>query len=124
MPRLEKASVTLARTARALLAALDEAGAHAAGQLDVAAAWAVVEQVAPREQVTAAAALVDELVPDDYSGEAAMREALTAKYGVVRPFLELLAEALPLQATPRARTCCGRCAGCPTLPGAGRRSGR
>lgn len=31
MPRLEKASVTLARTARALLAALDEAGAHAAG---------------------------------------------------------------------------------------------
>ena len=100
MPRLEKASVTLARTARALLAALDEAGAHAAGQLDVAAAWAVVEQVAPREQVTAAAALVDELVPDDYSGEAAMREALTAKYGVVRPFLELLAEALPLQATP------------------------
>ena len=98
MPRLERASVTLARTARALLDALDEA--DAGGQLDVAAAWAVVERVAPREQVTAAAALVDELVPDDYSGEAAMREALAAKYGVVRPFLESLAEALPLQATP------------------------
>jgi hypothetical protein len=83
-----------------LLDALDKAGADAAGQLDVATAWAVVEQVAPREQVTAAAALVDELVPDNYSGEAAMREALAAKYGVVRPFLELLAEALPLQATP------------------------
>lgn len=98
MPRLEKASVTLARTARALLDALDQV--DAGGQLDVAAAWAVVEQVAPRDQVTAAAALVDELVPDDdYSGEAAMREALAARYGVVRPFLELLAEALPLHAT-------------------------
>jgi hypothetical protein len=29
-----------------------------------------------------------------------MREALTARYGVVRPFLELLAEALPLGAAP------------------------
>ena len=39
-------------------------------------------------------------MPDDSSEDVAMREALTARYGIVRPFLELLAEALPLDAAP------------------------
>jgi TnpA family transposase len=96
MPRLERASVTLASAARALLEVLDDGGAW----LDVAAAWSAVERVAPREEVLGAVAAVEELVPDDAAEGAAMREALTARYGVVRPFLELLAEALPLQAAP------------------------
>jgi Domain of unknown function (DUF4158) len=96
MPRLERASVTLASAARALLAALDDGGAW----LDTGAAWAAVERVAPREDVFGAVAVVEELVPDDASEDAAMCEALTARYGVVRPFLELLAEALPLGAAP------------------------
>jgi hypothetical protein len=50
--------------------------------------------------VLGAAAVVEELVPDDAAEDAAMREALTARYGVVRPFLKLLAEALPLDAAP------------------------
>jgi TnpA family transposase len=96
MPRLEKASATLAAAARALLEVLSAAGD---GPVDVAAAWAAVETVAPRDQVVVAVAVVEELVPDDGAGEAAMREALAGKYNVVRPFLELLAEVLPLQAT-------------------------
>jgi TnpA family transposase len=96
MPRLERASATLAGAAKALVAALDGGGAW----LDVTAAWAAVERVAPREDVLGAVAVVEELVPDDAAGDAAMREALTARYGVVRPFLELLAEALPLGAAP------------------------
>jgi TnpA family transposase len=96
MPRLERASVTLASAAKALLAALDDGGAW----LDTSAAWAAVERVAAREDVLGAVAVVEELVPDDASEDAAMREALTARYGVVRPFLELLAEALPLGAAP------------------------
>jgi TnpA family transposase len=96
MPRLERASVTLAGAARALLEALDDGGAW----LDVAAAWSAVERVAPRQEVLGAVAVVEELVPDDDAEDAAMREALTARYGVVRPFLELLAQALPLRAAP------------------------
>src|SRR5262249_14025401 len=96
MPRLERASVTLASAAKALLAALDDGGAW----MDTGAAWAAVERVAPREDVLSAVAVIEELVPDDAAEDAAMREALTARYGVVRPFLELLAEALPLGAAP------------------------
>ena len=82
MPRLERASATLASAAKALLTALDEGGAW----LDVTAAWSAVERVAPREDVLGAVAVVEELVPDDATEDAAMREALTARYGVVRPF--------------------------------------
>lgn len=96
MPLLERASVTLAGAAKALLNALDDGGAW----LDVAAAWSAVERVAPRGEVLGAVAVVEELVPDDAAEDAAMREALTVRYGVVRPFLELLAEALPLQSAP------------------------
>lgn len=35
---------------------------------------------------------VEELVPDDSAGEAAMRTHLTTRYGVVRPFLVLLGD--------------------------------
>jgi hypothetical protein len=55
-----------------------------------------VEQVAPRDRVRDAAAVIGELVPDDSAGEAAMRTALAGRYRVVRPFLVLLAQALPL----------------------------
>ncbi len=58
-----------------------------------------MEQVAPRERVLEAAALVEELVPDDASLETVMRAELARRYGTVRPFLPLLAEALPLAAT-------------------------
>lgn len=101
MPRLERASATLAGAARALLDVLAAAGTgrDGDGRLDVGAAWAAVEQVAPREQVLGAVAVVQELVGSDLtasSAEAAMRESLASRYGVVCPFLELLAEVLIL----------------------------
>jgi hypothetical protein len=111
MPRLERASATLASAAKALVKAMDDGGAW----LDVTAAWTAVEQVAPREDVLSAVAVIEELVPDDAAEDAAMREALTARYGVVRPFLELLAEALPRP----GRSCWLRSGGCPTSPGGG-----
>ena len=66
----------------------------------VPAAWQAVEQTAPRDRVREAAAVAGELVPDDPAGEAAMHAALAGRYRVVRPFLVLLAEALPLAAAP------------------------
>ena len=97
LPRLERASATLASVWRALQPVLEAAKD---GTLDVPAAWAAIETVASRDQVHAAAAVVEELVPDEGSEDAAMRESLAAKYGVVRPFLELLAGTLPLEAVP------------------------
>jgi hypothetical protein len=97
MPRLERASATLADATRALLELLAAAGEM--GRVDVAAAWVAVEQVTGRDQVLAALGVVAELVPDDGAGDAAMRQTLAGKYGVVRPFVELLADTLPLRAS-------------------------
>ncbi|GAT70050.1 transposase [Planomonospora sphaerica] len=99
LPQLEKASRTLASATRAVLQVLEQAAGDI-GTVEVAAAWRAVEQIAPREQLLAAVAQVEELVPDDSAGQAALRAHLATRYGVVRPFLVLLAEALPLDAAP------------------------
>ena len=97
LPRLERASRTLALAHRALLAALD--GADAEGRLDVGGVWAALEKIAPRAQLVAAAALVEELVPEaDGTVEAAMRVLLAERYRTVRPFLALLSGASMLRA--------------------------
>src|SRR5664279_2391910 len=100
LPRLEKASKTVARAGRVLLDLL--AAAEDSGQgLDVAALWSAVERVAPRAVVADAIDLVEELVPDDDgSAESAMRVALVSRYNTVRPFLALLGESAALHAAP------------------------
>jgi Domain of unknown function (DUF4158)/Tn3 transposase DDE domain len=100
LPRLEKASKTVARAARVLLdqlAAAEDSGTR----LDVAALWAAVERIAPRAVVVDAIDLVEELVPDDDgSADSAMRAALAGRYNTVRPFLTLLGESAALHAAP------------------------
>ena len=100
MPRLERASCTLSNATRAWFATLDAADED--GVIEVRVAWAAIEAVASRESVVEAADVVDELIPDDGYAEAAVRDALTDKYGVVRPFLALLGDVLPLAATADA----------------------
>lgn len=75
LPRLEKASKTVARAGRVLLDAL--AAAEASREpLDVAVLWSAVETVASRAAVAEAIGLVEELVPDeDGSAESALRTA-------------------------------------------------
>ena len=53
-----------------------------------------------RDRVRDAAAVVGELILDDSVGEAALRTALAGRYRVIRPFLVLLAQALPLVTAP------------------------
>ena len=97
MPRLEKASSTLMAVARTMLKLLDEA----AGPVDVGQVWAAVEQAAgPQAAVVEAVATVAELVPDPDAWEAGNRQAIAARYRIVRPFVRLLAEELPLGAAP------------------------
>jgi len=77
----------------------------ATGPVDLAHLWAAVERAAgPRELVAGAVATVAELVPDEDSWEADNRQAIVARYGVVRPFVRLLAETLPLHAAPAGAT--------------------
>jgi TnpA family transposase len=95
MPRLERASKSLAEATKAFVAVLQAAK----GSVDVEEAWAAIEAVAPREELMLAADMVSDLVPDANVGEVQLRRLLTEKYGVVRPFLELLSEVLPLGAT-------------------------
>jgi hypothetical protein len=67
--------------------------------VDVAALWAAVEEVAPRAAVLTAAATVVSLVPEDGdSAETALRAALATRYAMVRPFLSLLGESKALDA--------------------------
>ncbi len=100
MPHLERASATLAGVTKAFVAVLT--AAQEAGSVDVDQAWAAIEQVAPRQEVIGAADAVSDMVPDDNVGESQLRRLLTDKYRVVRPFLEMLSEVLPLDATPAA----------------------
>lgn len=87
----------LARAAKVLFEEL-ELVEEAVG-LDVAALWAVVEEVAPRAAVMTAVATVVSLVPEgDDSAEVVMRAALTNGYGTVRSFLALLGESKALDA--------------------------
>ena len=100
LPRLEKASRTVARAGRVLLdllAAAEDSG----GRLDVAALWTAIENVAPRAVVVEAIGLVEELVPDDDgSVDSALRAALARRYNTVRPFLTMLGESTALHAAP------------------------
>ncbi|MFD8589991.1 Tn3 family transposase [Streptomyces sp. NPDC059637] len=100
LPQLEKASRTLARAAKVLFEELELVETHGT-DLDAAALWRAVEEVAPRAAVMSAAALVVSLVPEDEdSAEVAMRAALTNRYNTVRPFLALLGETSALGAAP------------------------
>ncbi|MEV4249365.1 Tn3 family transposase [Streptosporangium canum] len=115
LPQLEKASRVLARAAKVLFEELELVEEQEA-DLDVAALWAVVEEVAPRAAVMTAAATVVSLVPEDEnSAEVAMRAALTNRYATVRPFLALLGESKALDAASAGKRVLSGVCGLPAL---------
>lgn len=95
MPELEKASRVLARVGARLLRVLGESNE----QIDVAAAWAELEQVAARDRIAEAVAKVDELVPDESGADGAMREQMARRFRTVAPFLRMLSTTIPWGAT-------------------------
>jgi hypothetical protein len=67
--------------------------------LDPSLVWHVLDEIAPRDKVSAAMDVVDKLVSeDDGSAEIALRKALSTRYNTVRPFLALLGESEALAA--------------------------
>jgi len=113
MPELENASRVLARVGQALLVVLEGSGE----QVDVAAAWVALEQVASRDRIAEAVAKVGELVPDEFGVAGAMREQMTRRFRTVAPFLGLLATAIPWGATPAGRPVLDALAGLDALRG-------
>ncbi|WP_374772553.1 hypothetical protein OG756_04860 [Streptomyces sp. NBC_01310] len=115
LPQLEKASRVLARAAKVLFEEL-ELFEEQEADLDVAALWAAVEEVAPRAAVMTAAATVVSLVPEDEnSAEVAMRAALATRYATVRPFLALLGESKALDAASAGKRVLAAVRGLPAL---------
>lgn len=98
LPQLEKASRIVARAAKVFfekLESIEEAG----GDVDVAALWRALEEVAPRSVMSGAASTVVTLVPQDGdSAQSALRGALALRYNTVKPFLSLLGETSALEA--------------------------
>ncbi len=113
MPELEKASSILARVGQTLLRVLEESGE----QVDVAAAWAELEQVAARDRIADAVAKVGELVPDASGAEGAMREQMSRRFRTVTPFLRLLATTIPWGAMPAGQRVLDSLAGLDGLRG-------
>ncbi|GAB3002398.1 Tn3-like element Tn3 family transposase [Streptomyces pseudoechinosporeus] len=98
LPQLEKASRIVARAATVVIEELElieETGCD----VDVAAMWRALEEVAPRAALSSAAVTVVSLVPeDDDAAETALRGALALRYNTVKPFLSLLGETSALGA--------------------------
>ncbi|WP_261574656.1 Tn3 family transposase [Frankia gtarii] len=103
-PRLAKASRTVWAAFQLWSKQLDLV-AEAGADLDAAAMFrALEEEVASREEVEAAARLLDELLPPgDEESEAEMRRQLAGRYNTVRPFLSLLGESSALAAASGGR---------------------
>lgn len=99
LPKLTKASATLAAAASVWLTAVEEAGKTTddgqAAELDLTTVWAAIEEVVPRHRLAAAVETIEELAPADADDDAAWRAELVSRWAVVRPFLPLLAEVIP-----------------------------
>ncbi|MFI5809075.1 Tn3 family transposase [Streptomyces sp. NPDC051561] len=103
LPQLEKASRLVARAAAVFIEEL-ELIEQTGCDVDVAALWAALEEVAPRAALSSAASVVVSLVPeDDNTAQTALRSALALRYNTVKPFLSLLGESKALDAAPAGR---------------------
>ncbi len=98
LPQLEKAARITARVSKVVIEELElieERGCN----VDVAALWRALEEVAPRATLSSEAATVVSLVPeDDDTAETALRGALALRYNTVKRFLSLLGETSALGA--------------------------
>ncbi len=100
LPRLERASRTLAAVTGELIQILDTATATGTA-ISSESLWEAIKRAAARDQIANALATVGELVPDDDgSADAAMRVELGERYRTVRPFLPILSQSLSLAAAP------------------------
>ncbi|GAA3616278.1 hypothetical protein GCM10022419_121950 [Nonomuraea rosea] len=110
LPRVERASATLAEAVRVLIEATDDRVDVATGEVlapgpaSVDEVWAAIEAVVPRQQLTAALEAIIELTPPtDSDADEAWRAMLVGRFAMVRPFLSRLCEVIEFGATAEGR---------------------
>lgn len=96
LPQLRRASVTLAAAAKVMLECAEAQGTG----LDPAEAWSRLQVAISREKLMSAVATVQELAPDAGDDADQGQTELVKRYATVRPFVTVIAEVLPLAATP------------------------
>ena len=101
--RVARSATTLAAVVRAMMDAADARREGEDAGLDPMDAVAVMEDVAPRERLNAAVDTIEEWAPDDADDDGLWRAELVKRFGMVRGFLDLLAEAIPLGASGPGR---------------------
>lgn len=103
LPQLVRASATLAIAARVLME-LVEANPESDPILDPAAVWVRLSAVVDRDQLAAAVATVEELIPDVADDAASgQRQELLKRYSTVRPFVSMLSAVVPMASTDVGR---------------------
>ncbi|MER5322946.1 DUF4158 domain-containing protein [Streptosporangium roseum] len=110
LPRVERASATLAEAVRVLIEATDDQIDTATGEVlapglaSVDEVWAAIEAVVPRQQLTAALEAITKLTPPaDSDADEAWRAMLVGRFAMVRPFLPRLCEVIQFGATTEGR---------------------
>jgi hypothetical protein len=93
LPRTDRASAKLAAAVGVLFAVSEREEPPSLAEV-----WAQIEALVPRGELAAALDVVVEYAPPLDAEE--WRGALVGKYGTVRPFLEMLTEAIGFGATP------------------------
>jgi TnpA family transposase len=101
--RVTRSATTLAAVVRAMMTAADARSEGGEAGLDPVDAVAVMEDVAPRERLAAAVDTIEEWAPDDEDDDGLWRAELVKRFGMVRGFLELLAEVIPFGARGSGR---------------------
>ncbi|SNT47897.1 Tn3 transposase DDE domain-containing protein [Streptosporangium subroseum] len=110
LPRVERASATLAEAVRVLIEATDDQVDIATGEVlgpglaSVDEVWARIEAVVPRRELTSALAAITELTPPaDSDADEAWRAMLVSRFATVRPFLPRLCEMVQFGATAEGK---------------------
>ncbi|MFI6182986.1 Tn3 family transposase [Nonomuraea sp. NPDC051191] len=110
LPRVERASATLAEAVRVLIEATDDQVDVATGEIlapglaSIDEVWAAIEAVVSRQQLTAALEAIIELTPPaDSDADEAWRAMLVGCFAMVRPFLPQLCEVIQFGATAEGR---------------------
>nr|WP_055501706.1 DUF4158 domain-containing protein [Nonomuraea pusilla] len=124
LPRVERASATLAEAVRVLIEATDDQVDVATGEVlapglaSVQEVWAAIEAVVPRAQLTAALEAITELTPPaDSDADEPWRAMLVGRFAMVRPFLSRLCEVIQFGATAEGRPVLAALRSLPALMG-------
>lgn len=104
LPRLTRASATLAAATRVLLDLVEEGSEDDGAGADPGQLWQKLNGMISRDGLAAAVAVIAELISDNgEDADRGRRVELVKRYATVRPFLLMLPQVLPLDSSDAGR---------------------